>query len=360
MAILAPWLARQAPAALARTDPRLTPAQRRALTAIARCRTGALGGHVYRCEQCGGRHHGYHSCHHRACPRCGGADTAAWTQRQLDRLLPVPYFLVTFTVPEPVQAAARQRPQIVLDRLFAASAAALQAVADRPKLLGAQLGFVGVLHTWGRQLQWHPHIHYMVPGGGLRADGRKWRRCRAPDYFLPQAALAAAFRARLQAALRATAPDLHAAIPDACWREPWIVDVQPAGTGEAVVKYLARYVKRAAISDERIVRADDDQVVFTYRDSATGQARVAQFAADEFLRRYLQHVPPPGQHRVRYFGWMHPSATARRAVVATLLAVVLVVRAATTPTPWHRRCPHCQAFALVVIGILARGARDPP
>ena len=219
MAQLADWLARQAPAVLARPDARVSPAQRRALTAIARCRTGALGGHVYRCEQCGGRHHGYHSCHHRACPRCGGADTAAWTRRQLDRLLPVPYFLVTFTLPDPLRAAMRQRPTIGLDLLFGASASALQAVAARPRLLGAQLGFVGVLHTWGRQLQWHPHIHYIVPGGGLRADGRKWRRPRTPDYFLPQAALAAEFRTRLETALRVAAPDQHAAIPESCWRQ---------------------------------------------------------------------------------------------------------------------------------------------
>jgi hypothetical protein len=359
VAILADWLARQASAQLARPDAPLPPAQRRALTAIARCRTGALGGHVYRCGDCGGTHHGYHSCHHRACPRCGGADTAAWTRRQLERLLPVPYFLVTFTVPEPVREAARLRPRSCSTGSSPRRLPRCNG-GDPAPLLGADLGFVGVLHTWGRQLQWHPHVHYIVPGGGLRPDGKKWRRCRAPEYFLPQAALAAAFRARLEAALRTAAPDLHAAIPDAVWRQPWIVDVQAAGTGEPVVKYLARYVKRTAISDERIVRADDHEVVFTYRDYASGEPRVAQLTADEFLRRYLQHVPPPGQHRVRYFGWLHPSATARRAVVGTLLAVVIVVRATAAAPPWHLRGPHCHAFALVVIGVLARGARAPP
>jgi hypothetical protein len=275
-------------------------------------------------------------------------------------LLPVPYFLVTFTLPEPLRAAVRQRPEIGLDLLFRASAAALQAVADRPRLLGAQLGFVGVLHTWGRQLQWHPHIHYIVPGGGLRPDGKKWRRTSAPDYFLPQAALATEFRTRLEAALRAAAPDLHAAIPESCWRQAWIVDVQPAGAGAPVVKYLARYVQRTAINDGRIVRADEHEVLFTCRDSATGESRVTQLAADEFLRRYLQHVLPPGQHRVRYFGWMHPSAIARRALVETLLAVVLIVRAILPVPPWHLRCPHCHAFALVICGIIVRGARAPP
>lgn len=359
MARLADWLADRAREILPCADASVSAPARRALLAITRCRTGALGGHLYRCGDCGRTHHGYHSCHHRACPRCGGADAAAWTQRQLDRLLPVPYFLVTFTAPEPIQAAARQRPHVVLDAWFRASAAALQAVAARPRLLGAQLGFTGVLHTWGRQLQWHPHIHYIVPGGGLRPDGQKWRRCRAPDYFLPQAALAAAWRHAMEGALRAAAPDLHATIPDACWRQAWIVDVQPAGTGAPVVKYLARYVQRSAISDQRIVRADEHEVVFTYRDSATGQPQVCQLTAEQFLRRYLQHVPVPGQHRVRYFGWMHPSANRRRAQVETLLAVVILIRPVHAD-PWHRRCPHCGAFALVPCGPLMRTARDPP
>lgn len=361
MAVLADWLADRAREILPRPDARLSAPARRALHAMLRCRTGALGGHVYRCGDCGHTHHGYHSCHHRACPRCGGADAAAWTQRQVERLLPVPYFLVTFTLPEPVRAAARARPEVLPDLLFATSAASLQAVANRPRLLGAQLGFVGVLHTWGRQLQWHPHVHYLVPGGGLRPDGKKWRRCRAPDFFLPVAALSAQYRERMDAALRAAAPDLHATIPDACWRGPWVVHVQPAGAGEAVVKYLARYVKRSAISDERIVRADERAVTFTYRDSATDQPHVVTLPAAQFLRRYLQHVPPPGQHRVRYFGWMHPAAGQRRMLVESLLAVVIVVREAPAyPRPWHLRCPHCHAFTLVVCGLIARGARAPP
>ena len=150
--------------------------------------------------------------------------------------------------------------------------------------------------------------------------------------------------------------DLHAAVPEAAWREGWWVHTQPAGSGEAVVRYLARYVGRTAISDQRILAADDHAVTFCYTDTATQAKKRCTLAADEFMRRYLQHVLPPGQHRVRYFGWLHPAAKARLAVVETLLAVVIVVRPkVAAPPPWHLRCPHCAAFTLVRVGRLPRG-----
>ena len=356
MCVLADWLARQpVPAAC-------SPAARRALAAIRRCRTPALGGHVYRCAECAGTDFAYHSCHHRACPRCGGNRTAAWTARQTARLLPSPYFLVTFTVPEQLRPAFAYDPAGLHDVLFRESAASLQQVAAEPRLLGAELGFVGVLHTWGRQLQRHPHVHYIVPGGGLSADGKKWVPARQRDWLLPVAKLAAVFRRRMDAAVRAAAPAAHAAIPAETWRRPWVVHSQPAGTGVTAVRYLARYVARTALTDERIVRADDREVVFRYTDTRTRQPREATLTAPEFLRRYCQHVPPPGQHRVRYFGWLHPAAQRRRMQVETLLAKPLVVTAAPVAPPpqWHLQCPHCQRFALVCVGTLPRMARAPP
>jgi hypothetical protein len=161
----------------------------------------------------------------------------------------------------------------------------------------------------------------------------------------------------MEAALRATAPDLHAQVPAACWREGWWIHCQPAGSGQNVVQYLARYVHRTAISDERIVTASDESVTFRYRDSATQETRECTLGATEFMRRYLQHVPPPGQHRVRYFGWMHPAAKKRRMIVETLLAVIIVVRPRPDEPSWHLCCPHCGAFALVCVGQIPR---SPP
>ena len=361
MSRLADWLARQAPGYRQRHRARLTPERSRALAAIARCRTPAQGGQVYRCAECGRTHFGYHSCHHRACPRCGGGETTAWTARQEARLLPVPYFLVTFTLPAPVQALALTHAALLYDLLFCESAATLQQVAALPRILGAELGFVGVLHTWGSQLQRHPHLHYIVPGGGLRSDHQSWRKLRQPDWLLPVDLLSAVFARRMEEALRAAAPALHAQIPDSCWRGPWVVHSQPAGSGSAVVRYLARYVFRTAISDERIIQLANRRVVFHYVESRTQQRRICQLDADEFLRRYLQHVPPEGFHRVRYFGWMHPAAKRRRALVETLLAALIVVRAKPAePPPWHLRCPHCQAFALIAVERIQPQARAPP
>jgi len=354
MSILADWLVRQAPAWLDGPGP-IAPPARRALHAILRCRTPALGGHVYRCTACDETDYAYHSCHHRSCPRCGGADTAAWTQQQTERLLPVPYFLVTFTVPEAVRPIFAARPEVVHDLFFTQAARALQTVAAVPRHLGAELGLIGVLHTWGRQLQHHPHLHFLVAGGGLTTDRKAWRAAQRPDWMLPKAPIEAALRSTMDEALRHAAPDLHSQIPDSCWRDGWWIHWQPAGTGENVVKYLARYVRRTAISDERIVALNDEAVTFRYTDTATQARRECTLPADEFMRRYLQHVPSPGQHRVRYYGWMHPAAKRRRIIVETLLAVVIVVRPKVeAPEPWHLRCPHCGAFPLVCVRTLPR------
>ncbi len=270
-------------------------------------------------------------------------------------------FWLLFTVPEPLRAGFAAQPEAMHEVLFNQSAATLQQVAAGPRLLGAELGFVGVLHTWGRQLQHHPHVHYVVPGGGLCADGKKWVAAKQADWLLPVKKLAALFRGRMEEAWRAGHAALHAAVPDAAWRRPWVVHCQPAGSGENVVKYLARYVARSAISDERIVRAGDEVVVFNYTDTQTRQRRQCTLMAEEFMRRYLQHVPPPGQHRVRYFGWMHPSAKRRRLQVETLLAKRIVVTPAPAPSPaWHLQCPHCERFTLVRVGTLPRQARAPP
>jgi hypothetical protein len=267
--------------------------------------------------------------------------------------------MVTFTVPEELRPIFTARPEVLHDLLFTQAAAALQAVADRPRLLGAVLGMVAILHTWGRQLQHHPHLHLIVPGGGLSPDGKSWVPTRQPDWLLPVKALSAAFRGGMEETLRAHAPDLHAQVPAAVWRKKWCVHSQHAGSGAAVVRYLARYVFRTAISDERIIAADDAGVTFRYVDSATKQPGVLQLPAEEFMRRYLQHVLPPGQHRVRYFGWMHPGARAKRCRVETLLAAAIVVRPKVDEPSWHLRCKHCGAFALVEVGTIKRGAPTP-
>lgn len=281
-------------------------------------------------------------------------------QRQQERLLPVPYFLVTFTIPEELRATFRAAQRLCYDLLFAASAGALADVASVPRHLGAQLGFSGVLHTWTRQLVYHPHVHYVVPGGGLRADQKKWRKCRTTQagepYLLPVQVLAARFRQRLKESLQAADPARFHALPASLWQRDWVVHSQPAGSGHAALGYLARYVQRTALSNARLLSEDGTHITFGYTESATGLSKTCRLQAVEFLRRFLQHVLPKGFQRVRHFGWLHPRAQRRFLRVQTLLSVPLVLRpdGPSGPPPRQLRCPRCAACTLQIVGRLPR------
>jgi hypothetical protein len=295
----------------------ILPSQRRAVQAILTCRTPALGGQLYRCADCRRDHFVYHSCNHRACPQCGRADAAQWVEQQQRKLLPVPYYLITFTVPEGLRLWLRSHQKEGYTLLLRESATTLQEIAAHPKYLGAELGFLSVLHTWGRQLQFHPHVHCVVPAGGLRTDRLRWCRTPSPDFFLPQQRLAARFRTRLKAALLQTPG--ATAIPGSVWRQKWVVDVQQAGSGQTAIKYLAAYVYHTALGSQRILSADDDHVTFKYKDSGEQRWRILRLSAYEFLRRFLQHVLPKGFQRIRYFGWLAPAAKNRWERILALL-----------------------------------------
>jgi hypothetical protein len=339
---------------------------RRAFDAVLSCRTPDRGGHLYECGGCRRRHFGYHSCNHRSCPKCGGADAAEWRQRRLKELLPVPYFLITFTLPAELRGVCRSNQRLFYKLLFEESAKTLQEIAANPKQLGAELGFLGVLHSWTRQLTYHPHIHYIVPGGGLKAapDGRtqrrKWRKCRTTakgePYLLPVQVLSQRFRNRFAAALREKAPEFYQKLPASVWARPWVVHSQPAGSGAAAIGYLSAYVQRTALSNKRILSDDGARITLGYTESGTGLCKSVTFDPINFIGKVLQHVLPSGFHRVRYFGWVHPRARKRFFEVQTLLSVPLVLRAAEPPphAPLHLRCPHCGQPALKIIARLRR------
>jgi hypothetical protein len=283
------------------------------------CRTRALGGEVYRCQDCRRDHFVYHSCHHRACPQCGQAEAREWIEKQKLKLLPVPYYLITFTVPQGLRCWLRSHQKLGYALLLGQSAGALQEVARRQKYLGAEPGCLSVLHTWGRQLQYHPHVHCVVPAGGLRADGLRWMRARSADFFLPQRVLAARFRNRLKAALAQKLPHPFKQIPGALWRQEWVVDVRAVGNGQAAVKYLAAYVCRTALGNQRILSDEQGQITFNYKSSGDGQWRRLSLPAHEFIRRLLQHVLPKGFQRVRYYGWLSPAAKQKWQRILALL-----------------------------------------
>jgi hypothetical protein len=297
---------RYGPPYRAKFGERMPPSHQRAMRDIEQCRTEALGGHVYYCDQCEAAVYSYHSCKNRHCPKCQNEAAQHWLEEQQDLLLPVPYFLVTFTLPEGLRAVVRSNQQLGYDLLFRTSAAALQQLARDPRFVGGQIGMVGVLHTWARDLTYHPHVHYLVPGGGLAPDGQSWLSSR-PDFLLHIRPLGRLFRAQFRAALQKT--DLFDQVPAETWSKDWVVHCQPVGSGVTALKYLAPYIFRVAISNNRIVKLAEDQVTFRYQDANTGKTRHCTVAAEEFIRRSLrvQHVLPKGFVKVRYYGFFSPT-----------------------------------------------------
>jgi hypothetical protein len=308
---------------------------------ICACRTPALGAQIYQCPDCHHEHFVYHSCNHRACPQCGQADATEWIEAQKLKLLPVPYYLVTFTVPEGLRSWLRSHQKLGYGLLLRESAGALQDVARRSKYLGGELGFLSVLHTWSRQLVFHPHVHCVIPAGALSSDRLRWLRPKSPDFFLPGKVLAARFRTRLREGLQKEHPSEFPQIPAAVWRQNWVVDVQNAGGGEPALKYLSAYVFRTALGSQRILADHEGQITFRYKDSEDQQWRRLALPALEFIRRFLQHVLPKGFQRVRYYGWLSAAAVNKWERILALLDW-RPSAAIPIPPPPPPLCSQCQ------------------
>ena len=341
----------------------LLPSQDAALHAIEQCRTEALGGHLYACPACGARRYSYHSCRNRHCPTCQHDATQRWLERQQDLLLPVPYFLITFTLPSELRDLAYRYQRTLYNLFFRASSAALQQLAHDPRFLGAQIGMLGVLQTWTRDLRYHPHIHYLAPGGGLAEDGRSWVTAKA-DFLVHVKPLAALFRAKLRSALRQTA--LWSEIPVAAWQQPWVVDCRSVGTARAALKYLAPYIFRVALSNKRIVGVADGQVTFRYSDGKTRQSRSCMLPVEEFIGRFLQHVLPKGFVKVRYYGLFRVGMRRSLAGVRSQLLLLQHIAAEARPAPASSEgsarvviCPSCGEPMRLERVLLAHN-RGPP
>jgi hypothetical protein len=347
-----------------RFGPSLPQRHRQVLKKILLCRTPALGGQLFACPDCPGFLYRYHSCNDRHCPQCGQTDADDWLQRQRGRLLlPTPYFLVTFTVPEALRRFIRSHQQIALDLLFACSARALQELARNPRRLGADLGMLGVLHTWSRTLIFHPHVHYLIAGGGLSPDGREWIAAR-PKFLLPVKALGALLRTLFKTRLHKEHPELFAQVPAKVWKRHWNVDSRPAGSGQNALRYLSRYVFKTATGNRKVQLLAEGKVRWSFRESKSGRATSIQLDPLEFMGRFLQHILPRSFARVRTFGWLHPAAKVRANRVRALLGQQPLLTAAEErawnppadpdserPTGPHvvaPLCPRCQQVMRLV------------
>jgi Putative transposase/Transposase zinc-binding domain len=337
---------------------------RKVMDAIVRCRTAALGGHRDQCLRCGHQVISYNSCRNRHCPKCQGNARAKWLAARSAELLPVPYFHVVFTLPHDLSALVLQNKRLLYDLLFRASAATLIEVARNPKHLGADIGLLSVLHTWGQNLQHHPHVHCVVPAGGLALDGSRWIAA-TPRFFLPVRVLSRVFRGKfivgLKQLLLHDKLQFHGSLQELakpeCFRQflrrlymkEWVVYAKPPfGGAEHVLHYLARYTHRVAISNHRLVAFKEDRVSFRWKDYACGgKQKVMTLSPDEFLRRFLIHVLPKGLVRIRHFGLF---ANRRRA--ASLLRCRALLGTMASPQPpapsSQLRCPLCSADMFIV------------
>lgn len=367
----------------------LCTAQRRAMSAIELCRTAALGGHVERCNCCEHQRVCYNSCRDRSCPKCQSLARAQWLEDRRSELLDTQYFHVVFTVPQPIAAIALQNKEKIYNILFRAARDTLCTIAADPKHIGAQIGFFAVLHTWGQNLLHHPHLHCVVPGGGISPDGTRWISCR-PGFFLPVRVLARLFRRLfldyLVKAFNAGELQFFASLEPVQMRHAflrhiaptrktdWVVFAKPPFAGpDSVLKYVARYTHRVAISNDRLLGLEDGEVRFRWKDYRNGsRCKTMALAAEEFIRRFLLHVLPAGFQRIRYYGFL---ANRYRAQKLALCRQLLQMQPREQPDEGKKdyrdqyeeltgvslkTCPECHRGHMVVVEVLQRDASRPP
>lgn len=356
---------RSGPAYREKMGERLSASQRMAMAAIEQCRTEALGGQVYTCPRCATVRYSFHSCRNRLCPTCQHDKAQNWLTKQQALLLPVPYFLVTFTLPAELRTIARQHQRRLYGLLFRSSATALQQLAADPRFLGGQIGMVGVLQTWTRDLRYHPHIHYLVPAGAFVSAEGRWSQAKG-RFLVHVKPLGKLFRGKMQAGLRQL--KLEGAVAPAVWCKAWVVDCRAVGSGEAALKYLAPYIFRVALSNNRLEAVVNDKVTFRYRVAESKNLKRCTLPAEVFIHRFLQHVLPRGFVKVRYFGLFSPG---KRAVLAQVRALQVVREGATggsseqqvtLVTDKHEpivSCPTCGAVMELTL-VLLPASRSPP
>ena len=329
------------PAFMARHEKSALPGHLRALHAMRRCRTKGSGELYLHCPGCGKAQRRPLSCGHRNCPQCQNHEATQWLDRQQAKLLPALYFLVTFTLPYEFRSLAFYHQKTVYSILFSCVAGTLKDFGLNPKNMGAQIGMTLVLHTHTRKLDFHPHIHAVIPGGGVDPQRRQWKKKKS-RYLFNHKALAKVFRARFLAAIKETGLSLPGKTP-----KQWVVDCTPVGKGISALKYLSRYLYRGVISEKNIVSNRNGKVSFRYSESKTGKARYQTLKGEDFLRLILQHVLPKGFRRVRDYGFLHSNAKKMLRLVQLVLRVVLEV-VKQRPRPVFK-CPCCRT-PMIILG----------
>lgn len=332
---------------------------KKSINAVINCRSGSYGVAVYQCNGCGKKHLIDRSCGNRHCPQCQYHKSRQWLESQLNKRLSGGHFLLTFTLPEQIRLFCRSHQEAAYGAMFTASAGAIKKLAKDPRFIGADLpGFTAVLHTWGRQMQYHPHLHFIVPAGGLSPDRKKWLSARN-NFYLPVRPLSDIFKAKFKDAM-ARQGLLHKIDP-CVWQIAWNVNSQAIGDSEATLKYLAPYIFRVAISNSRIMAVKDRNVTFSYRKKGSNRARQVKLDALEFIRRFLQHVLPTGFTKVRHYGFMNSNCSISLARLRLLILeglkkvrISLTDLAPSKPKPTMPKpiCPACGGCLLYLFSLI--------
>ena len=337
--------------------------QARVLSAVKNCRTAAMGGHVDACTDCGIVRISYNSCRNRHCPKCQGRNRELWIASRESELLPVPYFHVVFTLPDTLNLLALHQPKAVYDALFEAAWGTINTFGNNPENLGAATGMISILHTWGQQLSLHPHLHCIVPGGGLSKQGQ-WKTAKSKGkYLFPVKAMSKVFRAKYAEALKAKISNLDKSLVNALFKKEWVVFAKrPFGNPQSVIEYLGRYTHKIAISNHRIKNVDQKTVTFSYKDyRKSGQKDEMTLDAIEFIRRFSMHILPKGFVRIRHFGIL--SSTRKKEAIPVIKdqfpkEALLLAGPRILETYNPKICPHCKTETMITLEILTK--RGPP
>lgn len=343
---------------------RMPDEHRKVIEALVNCRTPVFGMTVYECSECGKTHYIPRSCGNRHCPSCQHQKGLDWMNAQIDRHVPTHHFMITFTVPEEIRPFIRSHQRIAYNALFKASSETMKKLAKDEKFIGGDVpGFFGVLHTWGRTLNYHPHIHYVAAGGAWSKKDRNWLPSR-PDFYLPVKAMSQIYRAKFRDLMKEAG--MLSEIPPQVWQKGWNVNVQAAGCAEQSIKYLAHYVFKVGISDHRIVKCEGGKVTFKYRKTNSRRTRFMTLDAFEFIRRFLQHVLPSGFMKVRHYGFMNACSGVSLGLVRAAVELMqgfdvkepdINEAEAEKPAPL---CPDCGGELVYSYSILPHQMTPPP
>ncbi len=338
----------------------------KAVNSIINCRTASMGGEIYYCENCQKEHFAFHSCKNRHCPKCGNEDSSKWLAKQMEKLLPVDYFLVTFTLPQELRFISSKNQILFYDALFSASSESLRTLLSDPKYAGGFSGFTGILHTWTRDMLYHPHVHYIVLGGAYDESRNQWNKANS-KFLVSVMALSKIYRAKFRDFIKKKNSDLFDEIDKSIWLEKeFVTHSKNVGKGDKALEYLARYVYKTAITNNRIVSYDNNKkkVTIKYTDSNSGETRYVTMDTVEFIRRFLDHVLPNGFRKVRHFGFLNSRAIKTFEKLQNYFEIKTInkILVHNEKNPFIKRekdvCPHCNN-KMKMIDLVPRKARSP-